>query len=65
MNNSKTQNVIKLKNSKFELGGGHAPHGSCDQTETLKLWQNSMTQIVTKLKNSYGDKTQKLKLWQN
>ena len=29
------------------------------------MWQNSKTQIVTILKNSYCDKTQKLRLWQN
>ena len=46
---------------------------NCDKTEELKLWQNSKTQmvtklktlIVTKLKNSNLDKTQKLKLLQN
>ena len=34
-------------------------------TQKLKLWQNSKTQIVTKLTNSNWDETQKLKLWQN
>ena len=34
----------------------------CDETQiAMKL----ETQIVMKLKNSFGDKTQKLKLWQN
>ena len=45
----------------------------CDKTQELKMWQNSKTlivtklktQIVTKLKNLSCDKTQKLKLWQN
>ena len=56
--------VTKLRNS------------NCDKTQKLKLWQNSNTQIVTKvenseteivtkLKNSNCDKTQKLKFWQN
>ena len=52
-------------------------NSNCDETQKLKLWQNSKTQtvtkcditqklqIVTKLKNSNYDKTQKLKLWQN
>ena len=29
------------------------------------MWQNSKSQIVTKLKNSNCDRTQKLKLWPN
>ena len=29
------------------------------------MWQNSKTQIVTKLKNSNCVRTQKLKVWQN
>ena len=29
------------------------------------MWQNSKTEIVTKLNNSKCDKTQKLKMWQN
>ena len=29
----------------------------------IKLWQNSKTKFLTKLKNSISDKTQKLKLW--
>ena len=53
---------IELKNS------------NCDLIQKLKLWLNSKTQIVKKLKNSIsdetqknlnGDKTQKLKWWQN
>ena len=39
-----------------------------DKTQTLKLWQNWKTQIVTKLKNSDFDKTwikTKFKLWKN
>ena len=49
--NSKTQMVTKLKNS------------NGDKTPKVKWWQNSKSQIVTKLK-----KTQvvtKLKLWEN
>ena len=38
---------------------------NCDQIKKLKLWWNSKTQIVMKLKNSNCDKTQKLKLWRN
>ena len=37
----------------------------CDTTQKLKLWWNSKTQIVIKLKNSNYDQTQKLKLWKN
>ena len=49
--NWKTQNLIKLKNSK------------CDETQKLQMWQNSEcdeTQNVTKLKNSkfYSRKVQ-------
>ena len=35
------------------------------QNSKLKLWQNSKTQIATKLENSNCDKTKKFKLWQN
>ena len=54
---------------------------NCDNTQKLKLWQNLIikivtklrnpncvklnTQIVTQLKNSNCDTTKKLKLWQN
>ena len=51
--NSKTQVVMKLKNS------------NCDETQKLKLWWNSKTHIVIKLNNSNCDKTQKHKLWCN
>ena len=54
---------MKLKNS------------NGDETQKLKLWSNSKTQIlikknlktwiVMKLKNSNCDETQNLKLWQN
>ena len=40
-------------------------NSNCDQTPKLKLWQNSKTQIFTKLKNSNSDKTQKLNLCHN
>ena len=48
---SKTQIVIKFKNS------------NCDETQKVKLWINSRTQIVTKKEekkwqNSNCDKTQ-------
>ena len=45
----KTQIVTELKNS------------NCDQTQKLKLWQNSKTETETKHKNFKWDKTQKLK----
>ena len=53
----KTQIVMRLINSKK------------DKTQKLKLWpnsncDNSIAQNVTKLKNSYCDKTF-IKLWQN
>ena len=57
--NSKTQIVSQLKNSK------------CDKTQKFKIRQNSNTQIVTKLKfwqNLNCDKTltvTRLNLWQN
>ena len=40
-------------------------HSNCDKSQHLKMWQNSKTQIMTKLKKPYCDKTQKHKLWQN
>ena len=54
--NSKTQIVMKLKNS------------NCDETQNLKVWWNSKTPIVTKLQLWQNSKTQnvsKIKLWQN
>ena len=59
--NSKTQIVMKLKNSKD------------NKTQKLKWWQNSKTQIVKKnSKNQivkklklWEKKTSKLKMWQN
>ena len=61
--------------------GKKLDNSNCDETQKLKLWQNSKilivtklkTQIVTKLKNwnCYKsqklncDKTQKLKMWPN
>ena len=69
LNCDETQNLIYLKNS------------NCDHTEKFKLWWNSKTQIVMKLKtqivmtlktsncdktlNSNCNKTQKLKFCQN
>ena len=37
---------------------------NCDENQKLKLWWNSKTQIVMKLKNLNCDETKKLKLWQ-
>ena len=34
----------------------------CDKTQKLKLWENSKTQIVRKLKNSNCDESQKLEI---
>ena len=45
MLNSRSQNVMKLKNSNF------------DKTRKLKLCKNSKTQMVAKLKNSNDEKT--------
>ena len=56
---------MKLKNSNCDET---KKNSNCDETQNLKLWQNSETQIVTKLKNSNCDKTQimtKVELWQN
>ena len=49
-------------------------NSNCDQTQKLKLWKNSTSQIamnkteklefVTKLKNLKGDKSLRLNLWQ-
>ena len=51
--NSKTQIVMKLKNS------------NCDEIQKLKLLFNSGTWLLMKLKNSNWFETQKLKWWQN
>ena len=53
--------MIKLKN----FDQDKTQNSNCDKTHEFKLWQNSKTEISTKLKNSKCDKTQKLKLWQN
>ena len=50
------------------LNGDKLENWNGDKTQQLKLWHNSKTQVVTKLKNSNFEKTQmvtKLKLWQN
>ena len=67
------KNLFVRKNSNCDK----TQHSNCDQTQILiiiffffykslklKLWQNSKTQIVTKIKKSICDKTQKPKLWQ-
>ena len=64
--NSKTQNVIKLKYSVWQS------YDSCDNSDStdnsdifvLKI-VTTQKHIVTKLKNSNYDKSQKLNLWQN
>ena len=38
---------------------------NCEETQKLKVWENSKSAILTKLKNSNCDKAQKLRLWQN
>ena len=59
---------------KFTIKKKEFMFDACYNAQKLKLWPNSKTQIVTKLKktqivtklkNSNCDKTQKLKLWQN
>ena len=47
----KNSNCDKTKNLKY------------DKTRKFQWWQNSKTQIVTKLKNSNCEKIQNLKLW--
>ena len=70
-NCDKTQKLKLWPNSKTETETKHK-NFKCDEIPKTKfvtkltkkkLWQNS-TQLVTKLKNSYCDKTWKLKLWQ-
>ena len=50
--------MTKLKNSYYDK----TQNSNCDKPKQ-KVWQNSKTKIVTKLKNSNSDQTQKLKLW--
>ena len=68
--NSKTQNVTYLKDSKCDKTQKlkikqKSKKSICDKNQKLKMWPKSKTQNVTKLKNMKGDKTQKLKIWQN
>ena len=49
--------VTKLKNSNCERK--KPKNSNCDKTQKLWLWQNSKTQIVSKLKNWNWDQTQK------
>jgi hypothetical protein len=58
MKTKKNQNVTNLKNSTG------VTNSNCYEIQNLKLWQNSKTQIVTKLK-MLRKKTQKLKMGQN
>ena len=59
---------MKLKNSNYdETQKNKFLWNSIAQilkTQKLKLWQNSKTLVLTKLKYLNFDKTQKLKLWQ-
>ena len=50
---------MKVKKSNCD----ETQNSNCDKTQ-LKLWWNSKTQIVIKLKNSNCDETKKLKWWQ-
>ena len=56
--NSKTQMLQNSKSDKTKNSNTSIP-------QKLKMWQNTKSQIVTKLENSKCDFTQKLKLWQN
>ena len=61
----KQKKIMKLKNSNY----GYCQNSNCDETQKLKLWLNSKTQIVMKLIkpncDDSQDETQKLKLWCN
>ena len=73
--NSRTQNVTKLKNSKCDNAQKlkMRPNSKTqkfnktkkkyiyNKTKELKLWQNVLAKIVTKLRNWNCDKTHKLK----
>ena len=48
----KTQIVMKLKKIQFEM---KLKKTNCDETQKLKWWQTSKTQIVSILKNSNCD----------
>ena len=72
-NNLKTENVTTHKHKKWEKKvtkfnnskGDKNQNLKCDETQKHKMWQNSKTQNLTKLKNSKCDKTQWHKMWQN
>ena len=55
--NSKTQNKKKFNKKNYNCD--QTLHLNFDNTQILKLWQNSKTKIVTKLKKSNWDKTKK------
>ena len=54
---SKTQNVTKVENSKYEK----IKTLKCEKTEELKMWQHPKTQDVTKLQTQNVTKLQNLK----
>ena len=49
--------MVKLKNSNSDK----IQILNCDETQKLKLWWNSKTQVMMKLKNSNCDETPKTK----
>ena len=57
----KPSNCDKIQKFKF----WQKPKIKIVTTQKPRMWQNSQTQTVTKIKNSNCDQSQKLKLWQN
>ena len=53
-NSEKIKNYDCDKTQKLKLWQNSKTY--CDKTQKLKLWQNSKAKIVTKLKNSNGEK---------
>ena len=60
---------MKLKPSYFDeshkLKFDKTKNLNCDETWKLKLWWNSKTLVVIKLKISNSDEIQKIKFWWN
>ena len=59
---STIQKVVKHKNSNCDKI--KKKPSNLEKTQIIKLWSNSRTQMVMKIKNPNPDKTQKLRLWQ-
>ena len=49
--------MTKLKKSKYDKKCDKTKKSKYDKTQKLKMWQNSKTQNVTKLKNLKCDQT--------